>query len=60
MFVVISDVDKVFKALADPTRRTLLDSLRHDNGQRWGGSAGSSTWRASRPLSTWPCWRKRT
>ena len=27
------DVDKVFKALADPTRRRLLDQLHRDNGQ---------------------------
>jgi uncharacterized protein YndB with AHSA1/START domain/DNA-binding transcriptional ArsR family regulator len=28
-----SAMDKVFKALADPTRRTLLDRLRRHNGQ---------------------------
>ncbi len=27
------DIDKVFKALADPGRRRLLDQLRSDNGQ---------------------------
>lgn len=27
------DADKVFKALADPTRRTLLDLLHERNGQ---------------------------
>ena len=27
------NVDKVFKALADPTRRRLLDQLHRDNGQ---------------------------
>ncbi len=27
------DVDKVFKALADPTRRRLLDLLHKENGQ---------------------------
>jgi DNA-binding transcriptional ArsR family regulator len=27
------DLDKVFKALADPTRRLLLDQLHRDNGQ---------------------------
>ncbi|MEO8670216.1 MAG: helix-turn-helix domain-containing protein [Tahibacter sp.] len=27
------DIDKVFKALADPTRRGLLDHLHRDNGQ---------------------------
>ena len=26
-------MDEVFKALADPTRRSLLDSLREDDGQ---------------------------
>jgi DNA-binding transcriptional ArsR family regulator len=29
-------LDKVFKALADPTRRHLLDRLREDNGQTLG------------------------
>ena len=28
-----STLDPVFKALADPTRRLLLDRLRHQNGQ---------------------------
>lgn len=28
-----ADFDKVFKALADPTRRRLLDQLHGDNGQ---------------------------
>ena len=27
------DIDKVFKALADPTRRRLLDQLYQENGQ---------------------------
>ena len=27
------DIDKVFKALADPSRRRLLDQLHRDNGQ---------------------------
>lgn len=27
------DIDKVFKALADPTRRRLLDMLHRDSGQ---------------------------
>ncbi len=35
-----SDVDKVFKALADPTRRGLLDSLRQDDGQTLGRLCG--------------------
>ncbi len=30
------DTDKVFKALADPTRRSLLDALRARNGQTLG------------------------
>ena len=30
------DIDKVFKALADPTRRRLLDLLHRDNGQTLG------------------------
>ena len=30
------DADKVFKALADPTRRALLDALCADNGQSLG------------------------
>ena len=30
------DVDKVFKALADPCRRQLLDRLFADNGQTLG------------------------
>jgi DNA-binding transcriptional ArsR family regulator len=30
------DTDKVFKALADPTRRRLLDSLAERNGQTLG------------------------
>jgi DNA-binding transcriptional ArsR family regulator len=31
------DMDKVFKALASPTRRRLLDSLRARNGETLGG-----------------------
>lgn len=30
------DIDRVFKALADPNRRRLLDLLRDDNGQSLG------------------------
>jgi len=29
----VSDVDEVFKALADPTRRELLDELFRQDGQ---------------------------
>jgi uncharacterized protein YndB with AHSA1/START domain/DNA-binding transcriptional ArsR family regulator len=32
----VEKMDQVFKALADPTRRALLDSLRHRNGQTLG------------------------
>lgn len=31
--MVQQDIDKVFKALADPGRRRLLDVLHQDNGQ---------------------------
>src|SRR5947199_6505922 len=31
-----TDADKVFKALADPGRRLLLDQLRAENGQTLG------------------------
>lgn len=34
------DLDKVFKALADPTRRKLLDSLRREDGQTLGRLCG--------------------
>jgi DNA-binding transcriptional ArsR family regulator len=30
-------MDDVFKALADPSRRRLLDELHNDNGQTLGG-----------------------
>ena len=33
---MVTDVDKVFKSLADPTRRKLLDRLYADNGQTLG------------------------
>src|SRR5215210_6291222 len=36
MGVVPSGLDIVFKALADPTRRYLLDQLREQNGQTLG------------------------
>ena len=32
----MTDVDKVFKALADPSRRRLLDRLFQNNGQTLG------------------------
>ncbi|MFI5888599.1 ArsR/SmtB family transcription factor [Actinoplanes sp. NPDC051513] len=35
-----SDMDKVFKALADPSRRRLLDSLRRQDGQTLGQLCG--------------------
>src|SRR5476651_935146 len=30
---MVPAVDDVFKALADPTRRSLLDALQHEDGQ---------------------------
>lgn len=36
MILMDSDLDKVFKALAAPERRLLLDRLRADNGQTLG------------------------
>ena len=33
-------LDKVFKALADPTRRRLLDQLHQDNGQTLSALCG--------------------
>jgi DNA-binding transcriptional ArsR family regulator len=36
MLAMGADVDKVFKALAAPERRLLLDRLRADNGQTLG------------------------
>jgi DNA-binding transcriptional ArsR family regulator len=30
---MVSEIDKVFKALADPSRRQLLDALHANNGQ---------------------------
>ena len=37
---IIEVVDRVFKALADPTRRRLLDSLRRADGQTLGSLCG--------------------
>src|SRR5262249_27162818 len=36
MRIVDADMDSVFKALADPGRRLLLDRLRAENGQTLG------------------------
>lgn len=36
MQVMAGEMDRVFKALADPSRRRLLDSLREENGQTLG------------------------
>ncbi len=36
MKAMVAEADKVFKALADPGRRLLLDRLRDDNGQTLG------------------------
>ncbi len=35
-YIMYMDVDEVFKALADPTRRRLLDQLHSNNGQTLG------------------------
>jgi DNA-binding transcriptional ArsR family regulator len=34
--ICVTDVDQAFKALADPSRRQLLDRLYADNGQSLG------------------------
>src|SRR5438477_4177390 len=34
------DMNKVFKALADPSRRLMLDKLHAENGQTLGGLCG--------------------
>jgi hypothetical protein len=41
-------MDVVFKALADPSRRLLLDRLRARNGQNLGELCAGSAWPASR------------
>ncbi|HET6861930.1 MAG TPA: metalloregulator ArsR/SmtB family transcription factor [Pyrinomonadaceae bacterium] len=33
---MVTDIDRVFKALADPSRRRLLDLLHAENGQNLG------------------------
>ena len=40
MLAVADDMDLVFRALADPSRRYLLDSLREQNGQTLGQLCG--------------------
>jgi uncharacterized protein YndB with AHSA1/START domain/DNA-binding transcriptional ArsR family regulator len=40
MLVMAGDMDQVFRALADPTRRRLLDSLREEDGQTLGRLCG--------------------
>jgi DNA-binding transcriptional ArsR family regulator len=35
-YIICMDMDDVFKALADPTRRRLLDQLHSNNGQTLG------------------------
>lgn len=37
--VCVDEADKVFKALADPSRRRLLDLLHENNGQTLGALA---------------------
>ena len=43
-----SDMDDVFRALADPSRRLLLDSLTSAMARRCASWARGSTWLASR------------
>ena len=40
MLVMAGDMDAVFRALGDPTRRRLLDALRRENGQTLGRLCG--------------------
>ncbi len=42
-------MDKVFKALADPGRRLLLDRLHADNGQTLGAALRTPGHDAGRP-----------
>ena len=49
MTAVGKDTDgKFFKALADPTRRYLLDRLYEENGQSLGELCERLKWRVSR------------
>ena len=55
------EIDVVFRALADPSRRRLLDSLNERGGQTLRDSAPNWRWLASRCRSTSrrskpPCW----
>ena len=53
--------DKVFRALADPTRRKLLDLLCEKNGQTLGQLCDRAwRWRGSPRRSIWICSRLRT
>jgi hypothetical protein len=54
------DGDGVFKALADPTRRALLDRFRERSGQTLGSNASRLRWRGSQRPSIWACRRPRT
>lgn len=40
MHVTLNSVDAIFKALADPNRRILLDELHRENGQTLGDLCG--------------------
>ena len=54
-------MDKVFKALADPGRRQLLDRLRADNGQTLGQLCEHlDMTRQAVTKHLKRCWRRRT
>jgi DNA-binding transcriptional ArsR family regulator len=40
---MIAGMDEVFRALADPTRRSLLDALFHEDGQTLSALEGRLT-----------------